>query len=1017
MTLSLLALLAGFGFAPEPPRSPSAAGPSSLAPNADPARPKLGDHLATSGRFRLPRGFTATAAAEDGVATNISALAVDPSGAVFVSGPGYLRRLVDADGDGRFESAAEVAPWFADGAMGLLVETEPPSTRPVTGPAARAAGLTGRASPPSSRTIWFVAGGMLGRLIDRDGDGLADGPAERILTLKTGVEHGAHAVRRGPDGRLHVLCGNDTGIGPKEVTDPGSPITRPIAGCLLRLSEDLKRVEVIADGLRNPYDVDFLSDGRPVTWDSDNERCIGLPWYEGCRLLVMPRGGHFGWQNPQRGVTWRMPPDLPGVIAPAADLGRGSPTGVCRHHHPSFGPEWSHPDGVFLLDWTFGRIWHAAMNRGSNGAPKATVRLFLEPAEDEGFAPTAVRPDPTTGDLLVSIGGRGTRGGVYRIRGPGVRASADTALSPAPSSPSTVTANRANGNPDPRLLGRCGYTDRELLERRRGLTGAALAGFDREAGRTPAGRARLRLEAVDADAADVNRLIAEAISGFPATDDPAARLLELRVLQRGVGDLFDPKTRGLAWEGYSRGPSRADLKPVIRFVAEAFPTNQPAVDRELIRLAAQLRTMPPGFAAALVARMTDASAPADDIHALIALARLEPAPAEKHAPALAGALLKLDGKLERLGIRAERNWNLRLREIVKALAEGMPALRAALVESPALGEPEHAPIVEAADLPRPAAARRFLAKARENPSYEWSAEVVRLVGALPEEDVAARLRGLWDEVALRPSLVGALTRRPRQEDRGVLLEALELADRGAVEAAAGALIELETKDPRTLGLTEVPALIRALGLVSVGPAAGPARQRLGALLERVTEQRFGADEAKWTDWLGRSHPELAKALRGRQSVDWPAWQRRLGGVDWGRGDARRGELTFRRLSCAACHAGRQAVGPALTGVTGRFSREDLFRAMIEPDRDVADRYRATLFGLDSGEVHKGIIIYEANDGVLLQVSAERTIRLKGSEIDFKSPTRSSLMPANLLDKSSDLDLADLDAYLKTLGKK
>jgi hypothetical protein len=30
--------------------------------------------------------------------------------------------------------------------------------------------------------------------------------------MKTGGEHSAHAIRRGPDGWLYVLCGNNAGI-------------------------------------------------------------------------------------------------------------------------------------------------------------------------------------------------------------------------------------------------------------------------------------------------------------------------------------------------------------------------------------------------------------------------------------------------------------------------------------------------------------------------------------------------------------------------------------------------------------------------------------------------------------------------------------------------------------------------------------------------------------------------------------------------------------------------------------
>src|SRR5207247_1914353 len=42
--------------------------------------------------------------------------------------------------------------------------------------------------------------------------------------------------------------------------------------------------------------------------------------------------------------------------------------------------------------------------------------LFLETTGDQGFAPVALRVHPNTGDLYVAIGGRGTRGAVYRVR-------------------------------------------------------------------------------------------------------------------------------------------------------------------------------------------------------------------------------------------------------------------------------------------------------------------------------------------------------------------------------------------------------------------------------------------------------------------------------------------------------------------------------------------------------------------------------------------------------------------------
>ena len=45
-----------------------------------------------------------------------------------------------------------------------------------------------------------------------------------IRKLKTGGEHAAHAVLRGPDGWLYLLCGNNTDIDKSYAELPTSPI-------------------------------------------------------------------------------------------------------------------------------------------------------------------------------------------------------------------------------------------------------------------------------------------------------------------------------------------------------------------------------------------------------------------------------------------------------------------------------------------------------------------------------------------------------------------------------------------------------------------------------------------------------------------------------------------------------------------------------------------------------------------------------------------------------------------------
>jgi putative heme-binding domain-containing protein len=82
---------------------------------------------------------------------------------------------------------------------------------------------------------------------------------------------------------------------------------------------------------------------------------------------------------------------------------------------------------------------------------------------------------------------------------------------------------------------------------------------------------------------------------------------------------------------------------------------------------------------------------------------------------------------------------------------------------------------------------------------------------------------------------------------------------------------------------------------------------------------------------------------------------------------------------------------------------------------VAPRYRTTLIATDDGKVYQGLIVYEAVDSVLLQTGPAQTIRLTERQVRARRQTATSLMPVGLLDPLSDRDLADLYAYLQSLG--
>src|SRR5437763_17211758 len=72
--------------------------------------------------LRVPPGFEVTEFAGNDLAHDIFTMTLDPRGRVVVAGRGYIRLLIDDDGDGRADRAIQIADHPKDGAMGLLWE-------------------------------------------------------------------------------------------------------------------------------------------------------------------------------------------------------------------------------------------------------------------------------------------------------------------------------------------------------------------------------------------------------------------------------------------------------------------------------------------------------------------------------------------------------------------------------------------------------------------------------------------------------------------------------------------------------------------------------------------------------------------------------------------------------------------------------------------------------------------------------------------------------------------------------
>jgi putative heme-binding domain-containing protein len=367
--------------------------------------------------LRLERGFRIHQFSGEQLANDIWCLTLNPRGEAVVSGPGYISTLLDMNADGKADEAIRFAT--TKGAMGIAFD-------------------------PSGKQVLVMGDGWLSEYRDDNLDRVADGPPRHLFPFASG-EHGGHAIKRGPDGWWWVIGGNDAGfradqhdLSRLEGLDPTNRKVR--AGALLRISPDLQRSEVVADGFRNPYDFDFNEAGQVFTYDSDCERDYFLPWYSGCRAYHVRFGKTHGWRLPGYLRSFRIPDYMPETVPALADLGRGSPTGVRCYQGSAFPSHYR--GGLFICDWTFGRIHYLPLTTAGD---TFTTRpeVFLEPIGTHGFAPTAI-VETKDGALLVSIGGRKTRGAVYRIEAD-KNAPNDTpaVLAVAPQSPPAMLAEIA----------------------------------------------------------------------------------------------------------------------------------------------------------------------------------------------------------------------------------------------------------------------------------------------------------------------------------------------------------------------------------------------------------------------------------------------------------------------------------------------------------------------------------------------------------------------------------------------
>jgi putative heme-binding domain-containing protein len=525
----------------------------------------------------------------------------------------------------------------------------------------------------------------------------------------------------------------------------------------------------------------------------------------------------------------------------------------------------------------------------------------------------------------------------------------------------------------------------------------------------------------------VEENINEALAVLAEATDADLRLQALRVIMLSLGDFQLKEPAGEVYSAYSLQGSLKDrdavIQRILKTVRSVFPAGVEDLDLESSRLLAMLEDDDPETPRKVAGLWTAKSSPTRDMHYLIVYSRLR-GPRDKDAAGqVAKAILGLDGKLERQEQRNKQNWGIRLAEVLVNLLQHDPHLADELVRRPEFVNPGHVLLTVKLDAEhRERAAALFLNAVKKDDQFLWSAPLIDLLAGLPKELVFPHFREQWSSYGLRDALLLQFANHPEAIDREKFLIGLDSPQHEVILACLASLQEL----PRDSSPGNLVPLLRLLQRLQQEPKEKAQRDKAVELWNRQAGHYFsikegGTDQAALKrayqpifDWFERTHPKLASRLNGGNGEDDAAWSKLLQSVDWDKGNAKRGATIFRDRACITCHAGPSRLGPDLTSVATRFSRADLFTAIIFPSRDVAPAYRVTILEMKDGKSYSGIVAYESAETVILQTGAATTVRVDTKNVDTRRPSNKSLMPDGLLKDLKQGDLADLYSYLQTL---
>jgi len=138
----------------------------------------------------------------------------------------------------------------------------------------------------------------------------------------------------------------------------------------------------------------------------------------------------------------------------------------------------------------------------------------------------------------------------------------------------------------------------------------------------------------------------------------------------------------------------------------------------------------------------------------------------------------------------------------------------------------------------------------------------------------------------------------------------------------------------------------------------------------------------------------------------------------GKWDAKKGAEVFSK-NCAACHrlAGQGAkIGPELNGI-GQRGLDRILEDTLNPNGNVDQAFRATVFALNDGRVLNGLLLRQEGDVYVVADEKGQEQRIAIGDVEEKKTHPLSPMPADVAEKLPEEDFHHLMAYLLNQTQK